>query len=140
VATTTIRGWAFVPFMTQNFTDAGPFDGSPREGDIFITNGMEHTGLVWSVNDDGSIISIDGNWQDGVLSQRWHPSELEGFCHPPYGPAEPDLDPTTRELIIDLHAAMSDEKLGTFQQPRIDRLENPIVRMATAMGPKSSSK
>jgi hypothetical protein len=129
VATTTTRGWAFVPFMTQNFSDAGLFDNSPRQGDIFITNGMEHTGLVWSVNDDGSIISIEGNWQDRVLSQRWLPSELEGFCHPPYAP---ELDPTTRALIVDLHAAMSAEKMGEFPQPRLARLETAILRMAAS--------
>jgi hypothetical protein len=45
------------------------------------------------------------------------------------------VDEEIRQKIIDLHAAMSDEKLGRFQQPRIDRIENAIIRLATAMGP-----
>ena len=46
------------------------------------------------------------------------------------------MDQQIRQMIIDLHAAMSEEKLGRLPQPRIDRLERAMVKLASSMGPQ----
>lgn len=96
VATTTRKGWAYVPYVRDDFADAGRFDGDPRAGDLVIfewegDRTPDHIGIVERVEADGSVWTWEGNHQDRL--HRLHRSRhvIAGFCHPPY--ADSDVVP-----------------------------------------------
>ncbi|MDQ6782641.1 MAG: peptidoglycan-binding protein [Actinomycetota bacterium] len=88
---TTAKGWAYVPYLEDAFTAVGRFDQEPREGDLFITAGQSHTGLVWRVNSDGTVNTIEGNYGNRLVYGLRRISDLRGFCHPPYDMAAPSV-------------------------------------------------
>jgi hypothetical protein len=89
VATTTAKGWAYVPYVRDNFADAGLFDDNPRPGDLVIfefdgDNSPDHIGMVERVEADGSVWTYEGNHQDRLEHLRRSRNIIAGFCHPPY--------------------------------------------------------
>lgn len=84
---TTDRGWAYVPFLEKAFRDAGAFDQNPHVGDavIFDWNGDglgDHTGLVESINDDGTLNTLEGNVASQLKRERRGPGPARaGTCH-----------------------------------------------------------
>ncbi len=104
VVQTTKCGWAYVPYLLNNFRDARrAFTAGPVPGDIVTyhwhpDNVPDHTGLVESVLPDGSIIAIEGNTSNNVVERKERaPSLILAYCRPPYDgvaaqppPAVPD--------------------------------------------------
>jgi len=89
VTTTTAKGWAYVPYVRDNFADAGRFDDNPRPGDLVIfewdgDNSPDHIGMVESVEPDGSVWTWEGNHQDQLDRVHRTRAVIAGFCHPPY--------------------------------------------------------
>lgn len=94
VATTTSKGWAYVPYVRDNFANAGRFDQDPRPGDLVIfefdgDSSPDHIGMVESVEPDGSVWTYEGNHADRLEHLRRSRSVIAGFCHPPYADAAP---------------------------------------------------
>jgi len=54
-----------------------PPDGDPKPGDQVIYS--EHIGIVEKVNDDGSLVTIEGNTSDQVMRMDRQRSEVLGF-------------------------------------------------------------
>lgn len=89
VATTTAKGWAYVPYVRDNFADAGRFDNDPRPGDLVIfefdgDNSPDHVGMVERVEADGSVWTYEGNHADRLEHLHRSRAVIAGFCHPPY--------------------------------------------------------
>jgi hypothetical protein len=96
VTTTTAKGWAYVPYVRDNFADAGRFDDDPRPGDLVIfefdgDNSPDHVGMVERVEADGSVWTYEGNHQDRLEHLHRSRTVIAGFCHPPY--ADSDVVP-----------------------------------------------
>lgn len=90
VATTSVHGWAFVPFMAQDFLNAGRYDRNPQPGDVVIFDfgdgqGQAHVGVVEEVLDDDTVITLEGNAGNQLVRLRRSMSIVDGFGHPPYG-------------------------------------------------------
>jgi hypothetical protein len=81
---TTAKGWAFVPYLRAAFEAVGLFDQEPRVGDIGIVADESHTFLVWRVNADGTVNTVEGNYGNRLTNGRRRVRDLAGFCHPPY--------------------------------------------------------
>lgn len=93
VETTSAKGWAYVPYVEEDFRAAGRWYDEPTPGDLVvfdwdIDGWGDHVGMVASVDADGSIYSWEGNTDEGVIRLK-HRSRTytRGFCRPPY--AEP---------------------------------------------------
>lgn len=103
VTQTTSHGWAYVPYLLNNFRDAHrTFDSDPEPGDIVIyhwdaDHTPDHTGFVEQVL-PGGIIAIEGNTSnDKVERKNRDASLILTYCRPPYDgtrPAEPPVVPT----------------------------------------------
>jgi len=83
VVTTTTLGWSWVPDIIDDFSRAGRWDGSPRPGDVFTIREGSHTGLVREVGGD-TITTLEGNWDDSLVSIERAIADCDGFGHPPY--------------------------------------------------------
>ena len=95
VRTTTAHGWAYVPYMLNDFRDAGRADHNPHPGDVVIfdwdDDGLaDHVGLVERVEGDGTVWTYEGNRNDVLEHVHRHPSVILAYCHPPY---EDGVDP-----------------------------------------------
>jgi hypothetical protein len=89
VTTTTAKGWAYVPYVRDNFADAGRYDDTPRPGDLVIfefdgDNSPDHVGMVEQVDADGSVWTYEGNHGDRLEHVHRDRTVIAGFCHPPY--------------------------------------------------------
>jgi hypothetical protein len=89
VTTTTAKGWAYVPYVRDNFADAGRFDNTPHPGDLAIfefdgDNSPDHVGMVERVEADGTVWTYEGNHQDRLEHLHRSRDVIAGFCHPPY--------------------------------------------------------
>ena len=88
-------GTSYVPALRLFFIDAGLFDDQPRVGDVMIYGPGDpegsHTGLVEEVLDDGTVITLEGNWQNQLLRMHRSPADIVGFGHPPYSTEEDPL-------------------------------------------------
>lgn len=83
IVMTTVKGWAFVPWMTDAFEALGLRFAHPKVGDIFCVNSQGHTGLVAAVHDDGTFTSAEGNYLNRAANVR----RSIGSCYylrPPY--------------------------------------------------------
>jgi putative peptidoglycan binding protein/CHAP domain-containing protein len=93
VTTTTAKGWAYVPFVRDDFADAGRFDDDPRPGDLVIfefdgDSSPDHIGIVERVEADGSVWTYEGNHQDRLEHVLRSRQVIAGFCHPPYSDSD----------------------------------------------------
>jgi len=93
VTTTTAKGWAYVPFVRDNFANAGRFDDDPHPGDLVIfdfdrDNSPDHIGMVERVEADGTVWTYEGNHQDRLEHLHRSRDIIAGFCHPPYSDSE----------------------------------------------------
>lgn len=89
VRQTTSKGWAYVPYMLNDFRDAGRADKQPRPGDLVIFDWegdglVDHVGMVEKVEADGSVWTYEGNRDDVLMHVHRDPSVIAAFCHPPY--------------------------------------------------------
>lgn len=81
-------GTGYVPTLEQWGRNTGRyFSGQlPQPGDIAIFNfggGIaNHTGIVESVDADGTIHTIEGNSSDRVSQRTYKLSQIKGFVHP----------------------------------------------------------
>ena len=83
LSTTTVGGWAYVPYLKHAFQQAERYFKIPQPGDLFITLRESHTGIVADVDGD-RFLTREGNW-GGRLAATWrYVSEVDGFCRPPY--------------------------------------------------------
>lgn len=89
VRQTTAKGWAYVPYLLNDFRDAGRADNDPRPGDLVVFDWegdglVDHVGMVASVESDGSIWTYEGNRDDVLMRVHRSRSVVAAFCHPPY--------------------------------------------------------
>ena len=89
VRTTTRKGWAYVPYLLNDFRDAGRADNDPRPGDLVIFDwdhdGLsDHVGMVERVEPDGTVWTYEGNRNDHLVHVHRDRSVIQAFCHPPY--------------------------------------------------------
>jgi hypothetical protein len=94
VRTTTAHGWAYVPYMLNDFRDAGRADGAAHAGDIVIFDWdddgfADHVGLVERVEADGTVWTYEGNRSDELQHVHRDPSVILAYCHPPYDDGVP---------------------------------------------------
>lgn len=89
VVQTTKHGWAYVPYLLNDFRTANRVVNTPLRGDIVAYDWdghgrPDHTGLVDAVLADGTIWAIEGNHNHVV--QRVHRARhvIQAFCRPPY--------------------------------------------------------
>ena len=75
---------AGVKFNAGYYKNKGKFYSTPKEGDVFFTNGYGHTGFVLKVNGDGTFKTLEGNYNNGVGSTTRRISAMEGFGRPWY--------------------------------------------------------
>lgn len=99
VVQTTSRGWSYVPYLLNNFRDAGRAVSAPQAGCVVCYDwdgdGVpDHTGLVDSVNADGTIWAIEGNHNDEVQKVLRARYLVESFCTLPYDGAADPPSPT----------------------------------------------
>ncbi len=92
VEQTTQKGWAYVPYVRQNFEDAGRFhEADPQPGDLVIFDWDgdgwgDHIGVFQEDLGDGTCLCREGNTSSNLLQLRRRPySLIAGFCRPPYG-------------------------------------------------------
>lgn len=100
VKQTTAHGWAYVPYLLNNFRDAGRVVVDPAPGDIvtFEWDGdsiPDHTGLVQEVRQDGTLVTIEGNHHGRVDRLFRARSVVAGFCRPPYDASTTTTPPIT---------------------------------------------
>lgn len=86
---TTAKGWAYVPYLLNDFRDVGRADKDARPGDLAIFDWegdgeVDHVGMVASVEADGSVWTYEGNRDDALMHVHRDPSVIAAFCHPPY--------------------------------------------------------
>lgn len=89
VVQTTRHGWAYVPYMLNNFRDAGRAFQEPAVGDVVAYDWdgdgvLDHTGLVETLLPDGTFFAIEGNHNQFVQRVHRSRSVVEAFCRPPY--------------------------------------------------------
>jgi hypothetical protein len=95
VVETTDHGWAYVPYLLNNFRDAGRTTMTPAAGLIvtFVWGSdtvPDHTGIVESVYPDGTFDSIEGNHNHEVERVHRTMAVVDAFCTLPYdGEANP---------------------------------------------------
>jgi surface antigen len=103
VRQTTAKGWAYVPYMLNDFRDAARADKNPRPGDLVIFDwegdgSVDHVGMVERVEPDGSIWTYEGNRDDMLMHVHRSTSVVAAFCHPPYddtpSPVPPPAPPS----------------------------------------------
>ena len=111
VRTTTAKGWAYVPYMLNDFRDAGRADNDPQPGDIVIfdwdADGLaDHVGMVESVEADGTVWTYEGNRNDVLDHVHRDPGVILAYCHPPYdgGPPPVHVEPPVPEGGVDVPA------------------------------------
>jgi CHAP domain len=95
ISQTSSKGWAYVPYMTENFVSAGRRFFEPEVGDIFCINSQGHTGLVAAVNGDGTFTSAEGNYLNRAANVR----RTIGSCYylrPPYSASAASTGPDLR--------------------------------------------
>lgn len=96
VVQTTPKGWAYVPYLLNNFRDANRVVTDPQPGDIVTyhwhpNHVPDHTGLIESVEAGGVVVAIEGNTSKNMVERkRRDPSVILAFCRVPYdGAAAP---------------------------------------------------
>lgn len=84
IVQTTPKGWAYCPYIEDAFRNAGLWSDEPQEGDLFITDGQNHTGFVRKVLADGYFLTREGNYGNMLTEARRHKGSVRGFCRVPY--------------------------------------------------------
>jgi hypothetical protein len=130
VEQTTVKGWAFVPFVKKNFEDAGRFfTDAPERGDLVIFDfegdgEPDHIGVLEEDLGDGTVLTWEGNTPANIVEKkRRSRSIIAGFCRPPYAKENDDVDEETKLLIRDLHTYMSTVRKGDAGGPGLDKVE-----------------
>lgn len=103
VARTTRHGWAYCPYVRQNFIDAGRWvddSNAGQPGDLIIFDWTgdgvgDHIGVVESRLSDGTYLTWEGNTSADMLHQRRRSQGvIQGFCRLPYdGNGGPPVTP-----------------------------------------------
>lgn len=147
------RSYGFIDCSNglNHYDGEGRLFSEPEPGDIVLYHFGKpfpvHTGIVQSVGEDGFFVAIEGNTsrddagsQDNggeVCRKTRHISDVSGFGRPAYEEGVNQLKPDEREALLtvkafvaDLQAAMSEEKEGRLQQPKIDRIEQEIAALS----------
>lgn len=106
VSTTSAKGWAYVPYLRNDFIAAGRYDQTPKVGDVVIFAWGpgepigDHTGLLEQILDDGSFLTWEGNTDEGVIRRKRRTmAVINGFGHPPYSVAQAE-QPEEETMII----------------------------------------
>jgi peptidoglycan hydrolase-like protein with peptidoglycan-binding domain len=92
---TTNKGFAYCPYGVKWFKDKGLWHKNPEVGDVVFYDWggdqiSDHVGIVEKINDDGSIIAIEGNTSvgndsnGGQVMQRERNKGIIGYGRPPY--------------------------------------------------------
>jgi len=101
VVQTTKHGWSYVPYLLDNFRDAGRVQEEPTPGAIVVyywdeDTQPDHTGLVEVVLENGSFQAIEGNHHGMVDRVTRSRAIKEQFLTVPYddAPAPSPLPPS----------------------------------------------
>jgi hypothetical protein len=94
VVETTAHGWAYVPYLLNNFRDAGRIITDPQPGAVVVyfwdaDTVPDHTGIVEAVLPDGSFQAIEGNHHGVVDRVTRSRAIVEAFCSLPYDGSPP---------------------------------------------------
>lgn len=123
--TAVTSGYAWCPDAETWAKTNGRWESTGQPGDIVLycwdgSGTAEHTGIVESVNADGSIVAVEGNTGSptGVYRETRPPSVILGFIRPPTEPA-PNAE------ILDL---------ASFQHPNNAAIDWAQVKAAGITG------
>ena len=72
------QGLGSVAEITDWARSAGRLTSAPAPGELILF-GIEHVGIVKSVNPDGSLTTVEGNASDGVREETRWPSDATGY-------------------------------------------------------------
>ncbi len=76
---------AYVPTITSYYRGIGKFNKSnPQPGDLIIVGDEAHVAMVDSIIDSHTVRTIEGNWDNKVLSRALSYDDIYGFCHIDY--------------------------------------------------------
>lgn len=89
-----------VPWNARYYKDAGKFFDTPAEGDVFFTNGYNHTGFVKRIIDSRTFVTNEGNHNNKVDECIRSIDEMEGFGRPWY--TAEDISSPGKNIYIDI--------------------------------------
>lgn len=105
VRTTSAKGWAYCPYVEDDFRAAGRWHSdSPEVGDLVLYDWdgdgwSDHIGMVAKVDGDGTFYAWEGNTDEGVVRLKHRSfTYVRGFARPPYAAANPQPQPSIKEL------------------------------------------
>ncbi|HJV08633.1 MAG TPA: CHAP domain-containing protein [Acidimicrobiales bacterium] len=91
VRTTTRLGWAYCPYVEDDFRNAGRWhESDPQPGDLVLYDWdgdewADHIGMLAEVRDDGALLVFEGNTDEGVLRLKVRSlTYVRGFARPPW--------------------------------------------------------
>lgn len=102
VSTTTDKGWAFVEYLHVAFTEEKMVGTEPRVGSLIIFEDDQHVGIIERINDDGTVQTLEGNYDDRLA--RVTRDSWTAVCYIPYPEEEDFLMALTPEEQEDLYA------------------------------------
>lgn len=102
LSSTTDKGWAAVDYLHSSFKEEEMTGIEPRVGSLMIFEDDQHIGIIESINDDGTVKTLEGNHDDRlarVTRDAW-----TAVCYIPYPEEETFLMTLTPEEQEDLYA------------------------------------
>ena len=89
LAFTTSKGFSYCPSGVEGFKKRDQWHTSnPKPGDVVFFNwdggAIDHVGIVESVNNDGSINTIEGNTSNNKVERRHRTESIVGYGRPNY--------------------------------------------------------
>lgn len=136
----TAKGFTYCPDGANWFKEHGAFHASPKVGDVVFfdwykgrpacrtpeeTNCSDawHVGLVEEVVDDDTIISIEGNMDDGVTRRTRSADVWYGFGRPVYNGVhfEPETPPPPQPEICLCDPPMANATIACWKQQMMER-------------------
>lgn len=124
IAQTTAKGWAYVPYLREDWADAGRFLQAPAVGDLGVIFDESHVTTIAAINDDGTIVSFEGNYSNGLYRVTRWPDAYAGFCRPPWELlAPPAHDPEEDD--------MAKAALGVYDHGGSTWLTDGMIRRRT---------
>lgn len=123
------KGWARVDLMVQAFKAAGRYGLTPKVGAAFHvgTGDGAHTGLVARVNANGTVDTIEGNYQNRLARVTRTVSSIRGYCYPDYVPA---VMPTSNEE--DPFMALSPDEQAEMRD-NVRNMTDELSKLATVL-------
>lgn len=103
VRTTTRLGWAYCPYVEDDFRSAGRWhESDPEPGDLVLYDWdgdgwADHVGMLREIRNDGALLVYEGNTDEGALRLKVRGTTyVRGYARPPWSPTpapRPNPDP-----------------------------------------------